>query len=149
MEGTQRTENVQTVAGSEELDVAAALVFRDGKLLIARRPAEAHLGGFWEFPGGKREPGETFQGCLKRELLEELGIEVTIGELLETVTHRYADRTVHLKFFRCSWHTYEPQAIGCCEFKWVAADELQPGDFPEPDRALLERLKSEPELWRE
>ena len=61
------------------VDVAAALVFREGKLLITQRHAEAHLGGLWEFPGGKRELNETFETCLKRELREELGIEVAVG----------------------------------------------------------------------
>ena len=63
------------------IDVAAALVFRDGKLLITQRHADAHLGGLWEFPGGKREPNETFEACLARELREELGIEVDSGRV--------------------------------------------------------------------
>src|ERR1041385_7546125 len=83
------------------VDVAAALVFRDGKLLITRRHADAHLGGLWEFPGGKRESDETFEQCLVRELQEELGITVTVGELLEELTHEYPERTVLLKFFAC------------------------------------------------
>src|SRR5437763_15979588 len=106
------------------VDVAAGLVFRDGKLLITQRPADAHLGGLWEFPGGKREPNETFEECLARELREELGIEVAIGELLESLTHEYAEKTVHLRFYRCQWHRNEPQALGCPAFKWVTADEL-------------------------
>ena len=64
------------------IDVAAALVFRDGKLLITQRHPDAHLGGLWEFPGGKREPNETFEACLIRELREELGIEVSVSELV-------------------------------------------------------------------
>ena len=68
------------------IEVAAALVFRDGKLLITQRNADAHLGGLWEFPGGKREAEETFETCLTRELREELGIEVTVGELVESIT---------------------------------------------------------------
>ncbi len=83
------------------IEVAAGLVFRGGKLLLTQRHPEAHLGGLWEFPGGKREPGETFEQCLARELEEELGIEVTVGELIESITHVYPERTVHLRFFRC------------------------------------------------
>jgi mutator protein MutT len=71
------------------IDVAAGLVFREGKLLITQRHPEAHLGGLWEFPGGKREPGETFERCLARELREELGIEIQVGELVESLTHAY------------------------------------------------------------
>src|SRR6266853_275359 len=81
------------------IDVAAGLVFRDGKLLITQRYAEAHLGGLWEFPGGKREPNETFEQCLTRELSEELGIEVVVGQLVESLTHEYPGKSVHLRFF--------------------------------------------------
>src|SRR6185369_17353271 len=76
------------------VEVSAGLVFRDGKLLITRRPAGAHLGGLWEFPGGKRESAETFEECLVRELREELGIEVEVGAMLESLTHVYPEKTV-------------------------------------------------------
>ena len=102
------------------IDVAAALVFRDGKVLITQRHADAHLGGLWEFPGGKREPNEAFEACLQRELREELGIEVAVGELVESLTHAYPEKTVHLKFYRCRWTKHEPQPLGCSAFKWVS-----------------------------
>ena len=66
------------------IDVAAALIFRSGKLLITQRPADAHCGGLWEFPGGKRKPDETFEQCLVREIREELGVEVSVGGPLKT-----------------------------------------------------------------
>ena len=130
------------------IEVAAGLVFREGKLLITRRPANAHLGGLWEFPGGKREPDETFAGCLTRELREELGIEVDIGPVMESITHAYTDKTVRIEFFECRWRQHEPQALGCPEFKWVTAEELANHEFPAADARLLERLKCSPELWR-
>src|SRR5438552_8056365 len=95
------------------IDVAAGLIFRDGKLLITQRPADAHLGGLWEFPGGKREPHESYKQCLARELREELGIEVEVGQLFETVTHEYPGKSVHLKFFLCRWKQHEPRPLGC------------------------------------
>ena len=67
---------------SKSIEVAAALVFRNGKLLIAQRHAKAHLGGLWEFPGGKRHAEETFEECLVREIREELGVEISVGELM-------------------------------------------------------------------
>src|SRR5260221_10654461 len=94
------------------LEVAAGLVFRDGKLLITLRHPDAHLGGLWEFPGGKLEPNETFEECLARELREELGIEVAVGELVESLTQDYPGITVHLRFFRCRWLEKEPQPLG-------------------------------------
>lgn len=76
----------------QPIDVAAGLVFRGGKLLLTQRHPAAHLGGLWEFPGGKREPEETFEQCLVRELREELGIEVEVGELVESITHTYPEK---------------------------------------------------------
>jgi len=125
------------------IDVAAGLVFREGKLLITQRYADAHLGGLWEFPGGKREPNETFEACLQRELREELGIEVVVGELVESLTHAYLEKTVHLKFYRCRWEKREPQTLGCSAFKWVTADELKDYAFPAADAQLLGKLEDD------
>jgi len=74
-------------ANRKFVEVSAALIFRDGKLLITQRHARSHLGGLWEFPGGKREAGETFEGCLVREIREELGVEISVGELFEEIVH--------------------------------------------------------------
>jgi 8-oxo-dGTP diphosphatase len=123
------------------IEVSAALIFRDGKLLIAQRHADSHLGGLWEFPGGKREAGETFEQCLVRELREELGIEVAIQGLFEEITHNYADRSVQLKFFSCRLPAGEPQALGCAAVKWVGQAELAGHDFPAADARLLEKLQ--------
>ena len=131
------------------IDVAAALVFRDRKLLITQRHADAHLGGLWEFPGGKREPKETFEACLIRELREELGIEVEVGELVEGLTHAYPEKTVHLKFYRCRWKQHEPQPLGCPEFKWVSAAELNDYAFPAADARLLDKLHHDKAIWEQ
>lgn len=129
------------------IDVAAALVFREGKLLITQRHEDAHLGGLWEFPGGKREPNETFPACLIRELREELGIAVEVGELVESLTHAYPEKTVHLKFYRCRWKQHEPQPLGCPAFRWVTAAELKDYDFPAADARLLEMLRHDKAIW--
>jgi mutator protein MutT len=131
------------------IEVAAGLVFRAGKLLISRRSEGSHLSGLWEFPGGKREPNESFETCLARELREELGIEVRVSELIESVTHEYPEKTVHLKFFRCEWLGNEPRAIQCSAFKWVTSDELNDYCFPAADAHLLEKLADTPKLWQE
>jgi mutator protein MutT len=138
---------MSTAIPTSVIDVAAGLVFRDGKLLITKRYDDAHLGGMWEFPGGKREQNETFQECVVRELREELGIEVKVGAVVESVTHDYPGKTVHLKFFSCGWLEKEPQPLGCAECKWVAQKELTGFEFPEADARLLHRLQSEPALW--
>lgn len=131
----------------EVVEVAAGLVFREGRLLITQRYPEAHLGGLWEFPGGKREPNETFEQCLHRELLEELGIEAKVGRLLEAITHQYPEKTVHLQFFCCEWEKNEPQPFGCPAFQWISREELSRYEFPAADARLVERLRSDPALW--
>jgi 8-oxo-dGTP diphosphatase len=130
------------------IEVSAGLIFRSGKILITQRHAGAHLGGLWEFPGGKREAGETFEECLVRELREELGIEVEVGELLESLTHAYPEKTVVLKFFRCRWKQNEPRALDCLDLKWVTAGELRAYEFPAADARLLARLQASPALWK-
>jgi mutator protein MutT len=124
------------------IDVAAALIFRDGKLLITRRRDDAHLGGLWEFPGGKREPDETFEQCLVRELREELGVKSSVGELFEEVTHTYPEKTVRLKFFICRLARGEPQPLGCAAVKWAGKSELDNHDFPAADARLLDKLRA-------
>ncbi len=129
------------------IDVGAGLVFRGGRLLITQRPLGGHLGGLWEFPGGKKEPAETFQDCVRRELAEELGIEVEVRECLAAVEHSYPEKVVHLRCYRCVWREGEPQKLGCHDFAWVDASELAKFKFPPADRPMLQRLLTEPELW--
>jgi len=124
------------------VEVSAALIFRNSKLLITQRHANAHLGGLWEFPGGKREPAETFEQCLLRELREELGVEVSVGELFEEVVHAYPEKAVHLKFFVCRLESGEPAALGCAALKWVNKLELAGFDFPAADARLLDKLRA-------
>jgi len=132
----------------QPVDVAAGLIFRYGKLLIAQRHADSHLGGLWEFPGGKREQGETFEQCLVRELREELGVRASVGELFEDLVHVYTGKTVHLKFFLCQLKAGEPEAIGCASFKWVNKAELNDFRFPAADEQLLKKLIAASEFWR-
>jgi 8-oxo-dGTP diphosphatase len=131
----------------ETIDVSAGMIFRDGKLLIAQRHADSHLGGLWEFPGGKREVDESFEQCLRRELREELDVEVSVGRVYEDFTHEYPDRTVHLKFFLCHLECGEPQPVGCPALKWIGRSELDDHDFPAADARLLEKLRAAKELW--
>lgn len=130
------------------IDVAAGLVWRQGRLLITQRHVQSHLGGLWEFPGGKREPGETFEECLKRELREELGIEVVVGPLIESLTHAYPDKTVRLNFYRCDWAGGELQLLDCAAIKWIRADQLKDYEFPPADERLLGRLREDASLWK-
>ncbi len=125
----------------KQIDVSAALIFHNGKLLISQRHATAHLGGLWEFPGGKREANETFEQCLVREIREELGIEISIGKQFEEIFHDYADKSVRLKFFICELLSGEPKTLGCAAFKWIGKSELADYEFPDADAQLLEKLR--------
>jgi len=124
------------------VEVSAALIFRDGKLLITQRHAGSHLGGFWEFPGGKREAGETFEECLVREIREELGIEISTGAQFEEIAHDYPEKSVHLKFFICKLVSGRPQPLDCAAFKWIGRSELADYEFPPADAQLLEKLRA-------
>ncbi len=135
------------LAPRTSVEVSAGLVFRGGKLLITQRYAGSHLGGLWEFPGGKRELGETFEQCLARELREELGVEVAVGRLFDEVTHAYPEKTVHLQFFLCSLLDGEPRPLGCAAVAWVDRNELDAYAFPAADATLLGKLKSASNLW--
>jgi mutator protein MutT len=131
----------------QRIEVAAGLVFRAGKLLITQRALQAHCGGLWEFPGGKREPGESFEQCLHRELLEELNMEVRVCELIDSIAHDYPDKSVDLHFFRCEWIAREPQKIECHDLAWISAGELSQYEFPAADARLLDQLRQMPDLW--
>lgn len=131
----------------KRIEVAAGLVFRAGLLLITQRRPEDHLGGFWEFPGGKRESEETYEQCLQRELREELGIEVEVGQLIESLSHDYPEKSVHLKFFACRLVQHEPQKLLVHDFAWVGREDLSKYSFPAADAHLLGKLQHERGWW--
>ena len=119
--------------------VSAAVIERGGRFLVTRRQEGAHLGGNWEFPGGKCEAGEPLSACLSRELHEELGVEAEVGvELLETL-YEYEDRRLELHFVRCELGG-EPIPLLGQEMRWVSRDELHELKFPLADGELIRML---------
>ena len=129
------------------IEVAAALIFDSDRLLIAQRPPGVHLEGLWEFPGGKREPGETYEACLLREIREELGCEVLVGPMLHEAEHAYPEKCVRIRFFQCQVVSGIPEPLECAALRWVSPDSLGQFQFPEADQALIEQLKMHPEWW--
>jgi 8-oxo-dGTP diphosphatase len=125
--------------GATRVDVVAAVIERGGRILIARRPRGAHLGGLWEFPGGKLHPGERPAEALRREIAEELGVAAVVGEPIETIDWSYPDKCVRLRFFRCTVEG-EPRPLEGQEIAWVAPADLGRYEFPAADAALLGRL---------
>jgi len=112
-----------------------------GRVLIARRGADLHQGGLWEFPGGKVEPGEDVRQALTRELLEELGIRVEASEPLLTVEHDYGDRRVALDTHQVSHWQGEPRGQEGQPLAWVLPSGLDDYEFPEANLAIVERLQ--------
>ena len=128
---------------AEPVQVAAALIVHEGRYLLTRRKTDVHLGGLWEFPGGKREPGESLEECLRRELREELGIEITEPVPFQFVRYAYSEKTVELHFFRCSIKDGQPRPLGCDALQWVLPEELTRVSMPPADRPLVEALQNE------
>jgi 8-oxo-dGTP diphosphatase len=126
---------------SKAIVVLAAIVERDGRFLLTRRLKGTHLADLWEFPGGKCEPGEAYEDCLKRELLEELGVASEIGDEILVTEHAYPERTVRLHFRRCQLHG-DPRPLLGQAMRWATRDELQTIDFPAADRELIDLLTS-------
>jgi 8-oxo-dGTP diphosphatase len=123
--------------------VTAAVIERDGRFLVTRRQRGVHLEGYWEFPGGKCDPGETLSACLGRELREELAVDAAIGEKLFATTHAYPERTVELHFFRCDIQGEPEPQIGQ-EMRWVPRNELRRLAFPPADSKLIDLLTQSP-----
>jgi len=122
-------------------DIAAGVIWQNGRILIAQRPPHGLLGGLWEFPGGKREPVETLEECLLREVREELRIEIQVEQLLMTVKHAYTHFRITLHAYQCRYLRGEPQAIGCSAWRWVRPQELADYAFPAANRTILQMLQ--------
>ncbi len=121
------------------ITVTAGLVERDGMVLIARRPAEGLLGGMWEFPGGTLEEGESLPNCLKRELREELGVEVEVGDEFGLYQHAYTHLRVTLNAFICRLVAGEPQPLEVSDLRWVLPETLKSFPMGKIDRQIAKR----------
>jgi A/G-specific adenine glycosylase len=124
--------------------VTAAILKRDGKVLIARRPEGGLLGGLWEFPGGKLEEGEDLPGCLRREIDEELGAEIAVGEEFGVYQHAYTHFRVTLHAFCCTLVQGEPAPIQPSEIAWVTVGQLAAYPMGKIDRQISLDLVRQP-----
>ena len=121
------------------LVVTAAVIARDDCYLVTRRQRGVHLEGFWEFPGGKCDAGESLAGCLARELREELDVDARIGDEIHVATHRYDDRAIELHFIECAL-TGDPRPQLGQEMRWVPRAELRSLQFPPADAEVIRML---------
>ncbi len=124
--------------------IGVAVITDDqGNILIDRRKQEGLLGGLWEFPGGKIEPGESVEDCVSREIKEELGIDIEVGDRLITIEHAYTHFKVTLNVFNCKHLSGEPQPIECDEVKWVTLDEIDQYPFPKANSQIIEAIRQQ------
>jgi A/G-specific adenine glycosylase len=123
-------------------DVTAGVIWDgDGHLLITQRPLDGMLGGLWEFPGGKRRPGEALVTCLQREIDEELSIGIEVGDLLCTIEHAFTHFQMTLYAFHCQWRSGTPQRVECKDLRWVTLDELDGFAFGVADQRIIAHLR--------
>jgi len=122
-------------------DIAAAIVWKRGRVLIDRRKPEGLLGGLWEFPGGKPLEGESLPDAAVREVREELGIEIAPGELLLSVRHAYTHFRITLHAFECRYRSGRCKPLGCTDFKWVRLQELDHYAFPRANQKVIAALR--------
>lgn len=126
----------------KQIDVAVAVIFRDdGKVLTSWRQPHQHQGDLWEFPGGKREPGEGRLAALKREIHEELGVNIEQAEPFVRVEHDYGDKQVCLDVWLVFQFSGEPAGKEGQALCWQSVGELQAEAFPAANRIIIEKLK--------
>jgi A/G-specific adenine glycosylase len=122
-------------------DVTAGIIWKDEQsFLISQRPVDSMLGGLWEFPGGKRRPRENLVECLTREIVEELGIEIQVGDLCCVVQHSYSHFHMTLYAFSCRHLRGEPRCLGCADWRWVTLADLEQFAFPVADQKIIREL---------
>lgn len=122
--------------------VAAAVIIREGRVLLTRRTEGQHLAGLWEFPGGKLERGESPEEALVRECREECGIEIAVAGILEVTHHGYPAKEVLLLFYRCEWRSGQVQHLQVADHAWVAPADLGAYPLPPADEGVVSRIQA-------
>ena len=122
-------------------EVVAALIWRGEKFMICQRPAHKARGLLWEFVGGKVEVGETREEALIRECREEIGLQLSVGEVFMDVTHEYHDLTVHLTLFHATIAQGEPQKLEHNDIQWITPQEISNYDFCPADVEILAKIR--------
>lgn len=121
--------------------IGVAVIWDNQQILIDKRPQAGLLGGLWEFPGGKLEPGETIEDCIRREIKEEIGIEIVVGDRLITIDHAYTHFRVTLQVHHCRYLSGQPQPLACDEIRWVTLDEIDQYPFPKANVQIIAALR--------
>lgn len=127
---------------AQPIIVAAAVVIRNGRVLLTRRAEGQHLAGHWEFPGGKLEHGESPEEAVERECREECGIEVEVADILDVTHYRYPEKDVLLLFYRCALRAGEVQHLQVADHAWVAPSALDRYPLPPADERVVEKIRA-------
>lgn len=122
------------------VEVVAALIWKNGKFMICRRPAHKARGLLWEFVGGKVEPGETKEQALVRECREELAVTVAVQDEFMSLVHEYPDITIHLTVFNAYIAEGVPQLLEHNDIRWIPPKEIKNYDFCPADNKILEKI---------
>ncbi|MFA6599685.1 MAG: (deoxy)nucleoside triphosphate pyrophosphohydrolase [Candidatus Omnitrophota bacterium] len=129
------------------IEVGCAVIEKDGRVLIAQRNPGDSYAGYWEFPGGTRDSGESFEACVVRELQEEMGIVVRPVRFLFSAAHEDAERRVELHFYLCDWVSGEPQTIDCQDFRWCTIAALREMKLLPGDDGVVRELLSKQDVY--
>lgn len=124
------------------LIVTAAIIQRGNKILIAQRKSTADHGLKWEFPGGKLNYGEDPKEGLRREIIEELDMEIEVGDILEVISHCYGERHILLLCYSCHYLGQKPTTRDCQDFRWVTTQEMDYYEFTAADVPVVKKLQS-------
>lgn len=119
----------------------AVISNQQGKILIDRRKTEGEMGGLWEFPGGKIEAGETVEECIKREIKEELDLEIIVGDRLTTITHNYKTFDVTLYVHNCRYLSGKPEPLECEEIRWIDPWLMDQYQFPKANVQIIDLIQ--------
>lgn len=125
------------------LVVAAAIILKEDKVLIAQREAGSNMEFKWEFPGGKMEQSETPEQCLKREIREELDMEIEPVEIYKAVRHKHQDKDILLLAYICKYVKGEGRTLECNDFRWIHKNQLKEFEYTPADVAIVEKLKND------
>lgn len=117
-----------------------AIIQRGREFLIAQRNTDDTFGSFWEFPGGKKNPGETFEECVVREAKEELGIDVAVNRKFMEIRKTYNEKIIWLNFYLCAHLSGDPRPLDCQDVRWTDALELKNFQFPPANERVIDRL---------
>jgi len=120
--------------------IAVGVIWKNNQILVSKRKSGGLLGGLWEFPGGKIQNGETPQECVRREVAEELGVQVSVGDFIQTIEHAYTHFSISMDSYHCRYQQGEPRTIGCSQVRWITRDELKTLAFPKATHKIFDRI---------